>query len=89
MLRSTRTRPQCLLQVASPADNQQLHMSAFSPTKITCTSMLLWLQMVEKELGKVDESSAETLIDCVNKLQKLKSVKGSSLGDTRSTQWAA
>ena len=51
--------------------------------------MLLWLQMVEKDLGKVDESSAETLIECVNKLQKLKSVKGSSLGDTRSTQWAA
>ena len=47
------------------------------------------LQMVDKELGKVDESSAETLIECVNKLQKLKSVKGSSLGDTRSTQWAA
>ena len=61
----------------------------YSATNSTCTSMVLGLQMVEKDLGKVDESSAETLIDCVNKLQKLKSVKGSSLGDTRSTQWAA
>ena len=61
----------------------------YSPTKVTCSSKLLLLQMVEKDLGKVDESSAETLIECVNKLQKLKSVKGGSLGDTRSTQWAA
>lgn len=38
----------------------------------TKTHMLWWLQLVEENLGQVQESSAEELLGCIQRLQALK-----------------